>query len=102
MPYDPPTENDYGYGLATALWVIENVNRFEAFGLGSYSFFRDSPIHTWQSFLAPEKPGIEFTSMITRFLDGQGGIRNILNTYGDAVTDGGDEERTAKLVSEPW
>lgn len=78
FPYDaPPGFHASGY------LVGSSVTHHKAWGVGIYSFFRDTHIQAPMGIkvLFPG-PGIQFTNSLTRYLAGNGGILSVLNGVG--------------------
>jgi hypothetical protein len=94
MPYDPPNQAAWMSSPATdgypAFRVGSGVTSFQGYGMGSYSFFNQGvPIFADMAFASPTRPGIQFTDLLTVFLDathGSGGIRSVINGVGGAST----------------
>jgi hypothetical protein len=90
MPYDPPSQAAWmasptqdGY---PAFQVGPQVTTFTGYGLGTYSFFNQGiPIEASMAFQAPNRPGVQFHDLLTRFLTGSGGIDSVINGTGAAV-----------------
>jgi hypothetical protein len=94
MPYDPPSQAAWmasptfdGY---PAFLVTDRVRSFQGYGMGSYSFFDQGvPIYASDAFVAPDTPGVQFSGLLTVFLNansGQGGIDNVINGVGGSST----------------
>jgi hypothetical protein len=90
MPYDPPSQAAWMAGPATggyaAFLVGRAVTSFSGYGLGSYCFFDQGiPIEATEAFQVPDVPGVQLTDILTRFLNGSGGIESVVNGTGTAV-----------------
>jgi hypothetical protein len=90
MPYDPPSQQAWMHdgilGYA-AYKVADSVTTHQGWGLGSYCFFElGIPIHASHAFEVPVTPGVQFHDILTRFLNGSGGIDNVINNVGGAVS----------------
>jgi len=91
MPYDPPsqaawmaTPTEDGY---PAFVVTPNVTSFQGYGMASYCFFNQGvAIFAAMAFQAPDTPNVQFHDLVTRFLNGSGGINSVINGTGAAVT----------------
>jgi len=91
MPYDPPsqaawmaTATEDGY---PAFVVTPNVTSFQGYGMASYCFFNQGvAIFAAMAFQAPDTPNVQFHDLVTRFLNGSGGINSVINGTGAAVT----------------
>lgn len=97
LPYDPPTQaawmNGDQRGYASYK-VADTVTTHEAWGLGVYSVFHQSPMILDSAIEAPRVDGVRFHHMITRRLNRPGsGIAHILNDGGEPVI----ENDTARL-----
>jgi hypothetical protein len=102
MPYDPPSQEAWrqngvlGY---PAYKVANTVDHHEAWGLGSYSFFNVGPdIHATRAFETPVAPDVKFHSLLTVFLNGNGGIDHVINDTGAAVN---ASNQVTNIVSYP-
>lgn len=95
LPYDPPSQAAWmsasgGMGWA-ALKLSPRVKRFNAWGLGSYSFFNQGvDIFASNAFQVPATlPPGSLQNMLTVFLNpdiGMGGILNVVNGIGGPST----------------
>ena len=55
--------------------------------MGSYCFFDlGIPIQTADAFEVPVTAGVQLHDVLTRFLNGSGGIENVVNNPGGAVS----------------
>ena len=95
MPYAPPsqaawTQPDGALGYP-AIEVGDGVKTFNAWGIGSYSFFNQGiDIFAANAFVVPETlPASSLNDLLTIFLDpsaGKGGILNVVNDTGGPST----------------
>ncbi len=90
MPYDPPSQAAWMSGPATdgyaAFLVGRRVSTFTGYGLGSYCYFDQGiAIEASQAFQVPDTPGVQLNDILTRFLNGSGGIESVVNGTGAAV-----------------
>jgi hypothetical protein len=94
MPYDPPsqaawTQRDGTLGYP-AIRVTNNVKTFQAWGMGSYSFFNQGVnIYSANAFVVPTKLAAgSLKDLLTIFLStsGFGGIQNVVNDTGGSST----------------
>jgi hypothetical protein len=90
MPYDPPSQAAWMAGPAQdgypAFLVNPRVTSFQGYGMGSYCFFElGIPIEASTAFQVPDTPGIQMHDLLTRFLNGSGGIQHVVNDTGAAV-----------------
>jgi hypothetical protein len=102
MPYDPPSQEAWqnnGVNGYPAYKVGDNVKTHEAWGLGSYSFFNVGPdIHAERAFEVPVTPGVTMHSLVTIFLNANGGIDHVINDTGEAVN---SSNQDAYIVTYP-
>ena len=90
-PYDPPSQSAWmasstqdGY---PAFYIPNSVTTFQGYGMGSYCFFNQGvAIENAMAFQAPATSGVVFTSLLTVFLNGSGGIASVINGTGAAVS----------------
>jgi len=82
LPYDVSQEDyaDRGY---CGYEVDKNVQTHEAYGVGVYSFFRDSEVFVPMGIRTPSRPGVKFVNPFTKYLNGHGGIKSIINGVGE-------------------
>lgn len=89
LPYDPPSQaawQENGVNGYTAYLVSDWVETHEAWGLGSYSFFNQGvDIHAERAFQVPVTPGVKMHSLLTVFLNADGGIDHVINDVGAPV-----------------
>jgi len=106
MPYDVPDQSSWmsgkTYGYASYM-VGENVTRHEAWGVGVYCYFRDSPVRANSAIEAPSSPGIKFHHLTTIWLDGQPGseITHIINNLGAPVSSHANNKMRQTLSEYP-
>jgi hypothetical protein len=91
MPYDPPDQASWMASPATngypAFGVSPKVTSFQGYGLASYCFFElGVPIEASTAFSVPDAPGVRLHDILTRFLNGSGGIQSVVNGTGAPVT----------------
>ncbi len=90
MPYDPPSQEAWmhdGVDGYAAYKVADSVTTHQGWGMGSYCFFDlGVPIHASHAFEVPVTGGVQFHDILTRFLNGSGGIDNVINNVGGAVS----------------
>jgi hypothetical protein len=95
IPYDVPDQaswNDGGRTGWSSYKVADGVTQHQASGMGVYSFFRDAPVVAQDAIQTPGGSGIELRHLVTRFLNGQGGIDHVVDGRGDAAHGVGGEE----------
>ena len=90
MPYDPPSQAAWMAGPAQdgypAFLVSPRVTSFQGYGMASYCFFElGIPIQASTAFQVPGTPGVQMHDLLTRFLNGSGGIQHVVNDTGAAV-----------------
>ena len=56
--------------------------------MGVYTFFRDHDVIVKSGIEAPTGPDIQFTNVLSVFLNGKGGITHVLNNEGSSVQSG--------------
>jgi len=108
MPYDPPSQSAWMSSPTTdgyaAFLVTPRVQSFQGYGMGSYSFFNQGvPIMAAQAFQAPDRPDVQFTDLLTVFLNangGSGGISSVINGVGGAST-AGNADTPVDVLSYP-
>jgi hypothetical protein len=94
MPYDSPSQSAWMSGPTTdgyaAFLVTPRVKAFQGYGMGSYSFFNQGiQIFATQAFQSPHSAGVQFTDLLTIFLNangGSGGINSVINGVGGSST----------------
>jgi len=85
LPYDV-TQGNYGDAGYAGYMVADGVQTHQAHGIGVYTYFRDHEVRVDSAIRAPEHPGVRFTNVFTRFLNGHGGIWHVLNGQGGSAT----------------
>jgi hypothetical protein len=90
MPYDVPDQKSWMSGKTNGFAsykIADGVTSHEAWGVGVYCYFRDTPVKAHSAIEAPAVPGVKFHHMTTVWLDGQAGseITHIINTLGGRV-----------------
>ncbi|KAK6956005.1 hypothetical protein Daesc_003652 [Daldinia eschscholtzii] len=92
IPYDPPNQKSWmskdgrANGFASYK-VADGVTHHEAWGLGIYSYFRDSPTKLENAIEVPEAEGVKLHHMTIVWLNGVPGseITHIVNGVGGRV-----------------
>ncbi len=69
--------------------MADGVTNHKAYGVGAYSFWRDQSVWVENGFKVPSSPGIVFENALTVYLNGNGGIRHVINGKGDTLSDKG-------------
>ncbi len=102
MPYDPPSQAAWqhdGVNGYAAYKVADSVKVHEAWGLGSYSYFNVGPdIHAARAFEVPVTPGVKMHSLLTVFLNANGGIDHVINDTGAPVN---SSNQTSYILNYP-
>lgn len=103
LPYDPPDQASWMDGTSrgyAAYKVGNGVTAHEAWGLGSYCYFRSNPnVVLDRAFEAPTLATVRFRSLTTVSLGGGvGTIAHIINDAGDPVS---SAQTVATLASHP-
>ncbi len=102
LPYDPPDQASWMNGGTqgyAAYKVANSVTSHEAWGLGSYCYFRVNPsVVEAHSFEVPNAPGVRFHHLVTVSLGGTGTISHIVNNTGGPSN---SSNNVANLVNYP-
>ncbi|PCN49685.1 hypothetical protein Csp2054_01740 [Curtobacterium sp. 'Ferrero'] len=90
MPYDVPSQAAWNASRNTkgypALAISPRVRSFHGSGMGSYSFFDQGvDVHASEAFTTSGRSGIVMHDLLTRFLNGSGGIDSVIDGTGAAV-----------------
>ena len=105
IPYDPPNQASYMNGSANG-WasykVANNVTSHEAWGLGIYSYFRDSATKLENAIEVPNVTGVKLHHMTTIWLNGVAGseITHIINGTGGRVYSNSPESAMRQTMNE--
>jgi hypothetical protein len=92
MPYDPPSQSAWMEAPGADGWaafkVADTVTSFSGYGMGSYSFFNQGVnIYAANAFEVPATlPVSSLHDLLTIFLNGSGGILNVINNTGGSAT----------------
>ncbi|MEV4515528.1 adenylyl cyclase [Dactylosporangium sp. NPDC049525] len=104
-PYDPPSQDAWMDGTKkgyASYKVGANVTSHQAYGLGIYSFFNQGvDVRLDSAIEAPKWSTVQFHDSVARFLNGSGGINNVVNDAGGPVAQGNDAAATKYLRSYP-
>jgi hypothetical protein len=89
LPYDVTQANYADKGFASYK-LGPNVTSHKAHGLGVYTYFRDNDVMMNSGIVTPNTSGtnIHFENSLGVFLNGKGGMKNILNNQGTGVHEG--------------
>jgi hypothetical protein len=86
MPYDVPSQAAWMNGSLdgyASFAVSSNVLTFQGYGMGVYSYFDQGiPIYASSGITVPNTPGVMITDAVTVFLNGSGGITNVVDQAG--------------------
>jgi hypothetical protein len=92
MPYDVPSQDAWKHGTVNgyaSYKVGDNVKRHEAWGLGVYCYFNQrQSIWSDRAIETPTGDGIQMHHLTSIHLNGDGGIRHVLNDKGALVQSG--------------
>ncbi|KAI1147376.1 hypothetical protein F4825DRAFT_151539 [Nemania diffusa] len=105
IPYDPPEQKSWmceGANGYASYKVADTVTSHEAWGLGIYSYFRDSPAKLENAIEVPELPGVKLHHLTTVWLTGTPGseITHIVNGLGDRVYANSPESAMRQTMNE--
>ncbi|RWA14203.1 hypothetical protein EKO27_g898 [Xylaria grammica] len=105
IPYDPPDQVSWMCGTTNGFAsykVADTVTRHEAWGLGIYSYFRDSPTKLENAIEVPEVPGVKLHHLTTVWLTGTPGseVSHIVNGLGGRVYANSPESAMRQTVKE--
>ncbi|MCF0142704.1 MAG: hypothetical protein HUJ75_04940 [Parasporobacterium sp.] len=97
IPYDVPSQEEWmshdgtleGYA---SIFVDEACEDFLATGLGIYLYNRDIPVVLNCAMEVPDKPGVRVEHICTVMLNGNPGMKYVINNTGQSVTHSGDRE----------
>ena len=85
LPYDV-TQGNYGDRGYVGFRVNEDVERFEGYGMGVYSYFRDYEVRVDNGIEVPKNAsGIKIVNAFTKYLNGKGAILSVINDFGETV-----------------
>lgn len=92
LPYDPPSQAAWMNGATrgfASYKVADNVRTHEAWGVGVYSVFHETPIILENAVESPAAPGVKFHHLVTLRLNRQpgSGIAHVINGVGAPVID---------------
>ncbi|KAI1452272.1 hypothetical protein F4805DRAFT_40379 [Annulohypoxylon moriforme] len=107
IPYDPPNQESWmSKGGTTngfaSYKVADGVTDHEAWGLGIYSYFRDSPTKLENAIEMPEVDGVKLHHLTTVWLTGVSGseITHIVNGVGGRVYANNPESAMRQTLNE--
>ncbi|RYP93519.1 hypothetical protein DL770_000403 [Monosporascus sp. CRB-9-2] len=105
IPYDPPEQNSWMNGSTNgyaSYKVDAGVTSHEAWGIGIYSYFRDSPTKLENAIEVPEVEGVKLHHLTTVWLSGVSGseITHIVNGVGDRVYANSPESAMRQTINE--
>lgn len=88
LPYGA-TQAQFGDPGYCGFRVAPDVTKFNGYGIGVYSFFRDHNVTVASGIVAPKSLESSFVAPMTVFLNGYGSINHILNDRGDPAEKAG-------------
>ncbi|WP_327350780.1 coagulation factor 5/8 type domain-containing protein [Streptomyces sp. NBC_01304] len=101
--YDAPNQAAIQNGAIrgfAAYKVADSVAEHEAWGLGSYCYYKDDPsIIQDHGFAAPNKSGVKFHGLLVVSLGGKGQYAHVINNTGDPTS--GTSTVPSKVVQYP-
>lgn len=97
IPYDVPGQATWmshdgareGYA---SFYVADEVERFEAWGLGIYLYNRDTAVTLHTAMEVPDREGVKVHNICTVMLTGYPGMEHIINDSGEAVRTAGERQ----------
>ncbi len=92
LPYDPPSQAAWMNGKTrgfASYKVADHVRTHEAWGVGVYAVFHQTPVILDNAVESPPAPGVKFHHLVTLRLNRQvgSGIAHVINGVGDPVID---------------
>ncbi|KAI0971081.1 hypothetical protein F4678DRAFT_92027 [Xylaria arbuscula] len=105
IPYDPPDQKSWMCGTTNGFAsykVADTVTSHEAWGLGIYSYFRDSPTKLENAIEIPTAPGVRLHHLTTVWLTGTPGseISHVVNGLGGRVYANSPESAMRQTIAE--
>lgn len=90
LPYDPPNQTAWMHGAKrgfASYKVADQVRTHEAWGLGVYAVFHQTPVILDSAVESPAAPGVKFHHLVTLRLNRQpgSGIAHVINGVGASV-----------------
>jgi len=83
LPYDA-TQAQFGDAGYCGYRVAEGVQQHQGWGVGVYAFFRDHNVTVESGIVCPPALESSFVAPLSVFLNGNGGIRHVINDKGGA------------------
>lgn len=98
IPYDVPDQSEFMSNNGTvngyaSLKVGDEVQSFESYGIGVYSYNRDATITINSGVEVPDVEGVKLHNTVTVMLNGHPGIEHVINESGSAVRSSGATAR---------
>ena len=87
LPYDV-TQANYGDKGYVSYKVGDKVTNHDAWGLGTYTYFRDYAVTVQNGIKTPGGPGINMYNSLSVFLNGNGSLKNTIDNDGKEVNAG--------------
>lgn len=85
FPYDVTQENYADAGFV-GFKLGDSVTDFHGYGVAVYTYFRDNMVWQPSAIKTPTSSGIHFENSYIRYLNGNGGLKHVLNDEGSGVS----------------
>lgn len=97
IPYDVPDQaawksHDGAVDGYASFCVADEVEQFEAWGLGIYLYNRDTAVDLHSAMEIPDREGVKVHNICTVMLTGYPGMEHVINDSGEAVTAAGERQ----------
>lgn len=97
IPYDVPGQaawksHDGAVDGYASFFVADEVEQFEAWGLGIYLYNRDTAVNLHSAMEIPDREGVKVHNICTVMLTGYPGMEHVINDSGEAVTAAGERQ----------
>ncbi len=97
IPYDVPGQaawksHDGAVDGYASFFVADEVEQFEAWGLGIYLYNRDTAVNLHSAMEIPDREGVKVHNICTVMLTGYPGMEHVINDSGEAVTAAGQRQ----------
>lgn len=97
IPYDVPSQDVWMSRAGTregyaSIFVADDVEQFEAWGLGIYLYNRDAAVNLESAVEMPDREGVKIHNICTVLLTGYPGMNHIINEAGAAVLNPGERQ----------
>ena len=87
LPYDV-TQQNYGDKGYAGFYISDSAKSFHGYGIAVYSYFRDYDVWVNSGIKSSSKHTLNLENSYTRFLNGKGGIRHVVNDQGSQIGGG--------------